>query len=409
MVFACASIAALVSGFFSTPTSAQVDPTNTTSTEQVETSEEVTAEDLGAHEPMILPDSPFYIFKRIVREIHFSLTLDPNKKVELDIKHTNQELIDLKRLIDKKGEMNISQEILETVTTIQERMKRLKEEKLPAEVLEHLLDSEIKRQKVLDHIQGKLKDEQSREQIETMREKLLEHVGKSVSSSEFDADMIKRVLEKQRGGEFKNITNLEVLRRIEEKVPEEAKDAIENAQDQAMKRFVEMFPDAKQDVKRAQDTMKALRTAAEKGDVPTMEKLRKVLQDIEKKQMKDPKKKEFFEELRKTMPQMELRVTSTKQLDDERRIEEQKKNPPKEDVGGANPFADVCGSREECMKWCEEHKDEKRCIEAGEREIKEGPDTRTHNRAEIIKEKIQETLELLRREDKPELQPETVQ
>jgi hypothetical protein len=50
-------------------------------------------------------------------------------------------------------------------------------------------------------------------------------------------EKLDEILEKQKGSQFKNFKNLEVLKNLEEKVPEEAKEAIKKAQENALKRL----------------------------------------------------------------------------------------------------------------------------------------------------------------------------
>jgi len=50
-------------------------------------------------------------------------------------------------------------------------------------------------------------------------------------------EKLDEILEKQKGSQFKNFKNLEILKNLEEKVPEEAKEAIKKAQENALKRL----------------------------------------------------------------------------------------------------------------------------------------------------------------------------
>jgi len=52
-------------------------------------------------------------------------------------------------------------------------------------------------------------------------------------------EKLDKILEKQKGSGFKEFKNLEVLKNLEEKVPEEAKEAIQKAQENALKRLQE--------------------------------------------------------------------------------------------------------------------------------------------------------------------------
>ncbi|GAI14801.1 unnamed protein product, partial [marine sediment metagenome] len=76
--------------------------------------------------------------------------------------------------------------------------------------------------------------------LNEIRENGIEHFSQTVSNiiplEELEQKFI-QVMEQQKGSEFKNFKNLEVLKIVQEKVPEVAKDAIRRAQENTIKRM----------------------------------------------------------------------------------------------------------------------------------------------------------------------------
>lgn len=207
----------------------------------------VTEEDLGAEHAFILPDSPLYALKRIGRDVRRVFIFDDAKKVEQEIKDANQELADLNRLLDEKGE-EVSDAVLRGFERVEEHFESiadrapdlaLEDEESRREVMEHLLDSEIKRQKVFEHMEGAAGDERVLEGAQQLRERMMDRVGDVVEGVEVDTDVFDRILQNQEGSEFKDLRNLEVLKRLEEKLPESAREGIQRAEDNAFKRLRE--------------------------------------------------------------------------------------------------------------------------------------------------------------------------
>ncbi len=70
--------------------------------------ERLSLEDLGGETAVILPDSPIYFLKRWGRGINEAFTFDPIKDAKLKLQHANQELSEVKQMIDFKGIENVS-------------------------------------------------------------------------------------------------------------------------------------------------------------------------------------------------------------------------------------------------------------------------------------------------------------
>ncbi|OGH64837.1 MAG: hypothetical protein A2821_01675 [Candidatus Magasanikbacteria bacterium RIFCSPHIGHO2_01_FULL_41_23] len=217
--------------------------------------ESVTNEDLRVNQARILPDNPLYALKRIGRNVRRALAFGQAKKVEYDIQDTNQELADLTRLLDEKGE-KVSDAVLKGFERVDKRFARIAEQApgLAKEdavtrnnVVEHLVDSEMKRQKLFAYIESKTDDERVLERVLEIRNRMIERVGDVLEDVKTDEDLFDRVLKNQTGSEFKDLRNLEVLKRIEDQVPEQARGAIQKAQENAFKRLQEHVGQFKND------------------------------------------------------------------------------------------------------------------------------------------------------------------
>ncbi|OGH71365.1 MAG: hypothetical protein A3G00_03755 [Candidatus Magasanikbacteria bacterium RIFCSPLOWO2_12_FULL_43_12] len=223
----------------------------------------VTAEDLGANDARILPDSIFYGFKRFGRAVGEAFTFDPVEKAELKLEHANQELADAAKLIEQKFDdkeaLEAAAESLEKfqdkIIDLRESAEDLRDEQAGGdekvgEFMTDVLDQQIKQQKMFERIESGMMDkmppqfaERMFERIDDAREAAAENAAGMVTDVVQDADSLAKhfdaAMRNQRGSEFKDIKNLEALKRVERFVPEFAKDAIRQAQDNAFKRFGE--------------------------------------------------------------------------------------------------------------------------------------------------------------------------
>jgi len=301
--------------------------------EEVKADEEITASQLEVAEPMMLPDSRFYFLKNWGRGLSLVFTFDKVKKAEKQLQFADEKLIEAKKLIEKKGEDEKTQKIIEKtldkyekdITKLEGRITRFKEKakenpKIDA-LLDKFTDHEIKHQKLLHHLEKKveekvenkiereirkkvkkefkdkilitkdkikekikkeleegditkeelekkineklegkvLKEELEKkiegevkekvkeelpykvfEKFKEVREGSLEKFGKVLNQLEEKEkihERIGKIIEEQKGSEFKHFKNLEILKELEERVPEEAKEAIKLAQENALKRL----------------------------------------------------------------------------------------------------------------------------------------------------------------------------
>lgn len=206
--------------------------------------ETITAEDLNVSDPTLLPDSTFYFLKNWKRGLQSAFTFNKVKKAELRLRFANERLIEAEKLAEETGNEEILAKAIENyekaIEKVEERANKLEKDNPDVErFLNKFVDNEIKRQKLVDGLAKKL-PEQARERLLSVQEGSLERFANIITRLD-DPDKLQERIdiigEQQEGSKYKHFKNLEVLSRIEEKLPEQAKDAIHKAQENAIKRL----------------------------------------------------------------------------------------------------------------------------------------------------------------------------
>lgn len=222
----------------------------TTAEEEIKLDEKVEAEDLGIKKPKILPDSSFYFLKNWGRSIQNFFTFNPVRKAELKLKFANEKLIETKELVEKKKNSELIKEGIknyqEEIEKIKEEVDKIKEKAVENPKVEKFLDKFINQQILHEKVLQKLEEQVPKnvfENIKEAREKHLEKFGEVMTKLEDRPEEIKEKLEKNLeaigGSEYKDFKNLEILKNLEEKVPEKAKEAIQKAQETTLIRLKE--------------------------------------------------------------------------------------------------------------------------------------------------------------------------
>ena len=227
--------------------------------EEAAQDEFVTNEDLGVAE-----GSRVGLFDKVGRFFKKAVTFDDVKDSELDLQFMREDLVELQHrwgegIDDQKGVEKIIKEIDNVNRRIEKIVKRVDDLHKGQEegdvrvdgFLDDVLDTQIKQQKIFSKIGEEALDYEPEiaqrlfEKADMARQKSARAVGDVFSKvgedGEHLTERIDRVLKKQRGSEFKNFRNLEVLQQIGERVPEQAREAILRAQDNALNRFNKEF------------------------------------------------------------------------------------------------------------------------------------------------------------------------
>ncbi|MDI6603311.1 MAG: DUF5667 domain-containing protein [Patescibacteria group bacterium] len=218
--------------------------------EAVNLDENVQPQDLGISEPKLLPDSPFYFLKNWARGIQNLVTINPVKKAELRMKFANEKLMEVKKIVELKKNPEIIKKATENyqqeVERIKKQAEKIKEKVVENPQVESFFDIFIHQQTLHQKLLQKLETQVPSEVFEKIKKTREEHLErfkdvmlKLEDRKEKITEKLDKILEKHKGSKFKNFKNLEVLKNLEEKVPEEAKEAIQKAQENALKRLQE--------------------------------------------------------------------------------------------------------------------------------------------------------------------------
>ncbi len=222
---------------------------------------QVSYEDLGASKALIKPNSIFHPFKRLGRNIQEAFTFDPIKDAELKLKHANQELSEIKQLVDEQGMENINpDDLVDSVQWFENKLEKvkdvaetLKDEKVdkPAEVeamLDEFTDKHFYEHKILqgfdEEITEKIEDIEDAEEVFAVLKDKQDEISKdfggliiTVDDPEKIPDRLANIADAQKGSEFKLIKAAEVLKKLEEQVPDQAKEAIEKAKEKTLEKL----------------------------------------------------------------------------------------------------------------------------------------------------------------------------
>ncbi len=216
--------------------------------EAVNLDENIQPGDLEISEPRLLPDNPFYFLKNLVRKIQDFFTLHPIKKIELRMKFTNEKLMEMKKMIEKREDPEMLKRGIENyqgeLEKIKNQVEKIKERARENPYLESFLDKfihqQILHQKLLQRLETQVPP-QVFEKIKECRERHLERFGEVMTRIEDRWNVLQEKLEKiteeQKGSKFKDFKNLEILKNLEEEVGEEAKEAIQKAQEKVLMRL----------------------------------------------------------------------------------------------------------------------------------------------------------------------------
>jgi len=207
--------------------------------------EDIMAQDLGVNEQRILPTSPYYPVKTIWRGFRSIVTFNPVKKVELNLRYANEKLIEARQVAEEKDKPEIVVKALERYKKDLEDVSKIVE-KSSAEIkagaenfAEKMIDYSFKQQKIIDGIEKRLTPEQF-ERVNVVREDGLDYFSQTINNlvaPEQMRERINNVIEKQQGSNFKDFKNIEILKIIEEKIPEQAKEAIHQARENTVQRL----------------------------------------------------------------------------------------------------------------------------------------------------------------------------
>lgn len=212
---------------------------------EVEIDQNIQAEDLGISDPKILADNTLYQVKSFWQGLRSALTFNPVKKAELKLQYANEKLIEAKKLAEIKNNPELAvkalekyqNQISEVAKIVENASDKMKEK--ADNLTNKIIDYSFKQQKLIDNLEKKL-DVQQGQIAQQAKNQGLEILGKTISGMipvEQINNKINGVIDNQKGSEFKNFKNLEILKAVEQKVPETAREAIRQAQQNVLQKL----------------------------------------------------------------------------------------------------------------------------------------------------------------------------
>lgn len=216
--------------------------------EEVTEDSTITAEELGIKDQNLLPDSPFYPVKEAWREVKHAFTFSDVGDAKLDLQFASEKLIEAQKLAERTSD---SAALSEAVASYQEEIAEFEEETREAaqednEGLQNLQEEaakvHFKQAAILDHLEEQV-PEDAILAVDAAREQATQVIARTLTEFGGGAQDLHEVLSEAALGvghsQLSGLKALEVLKTVEEKVPEEAKAAILKAQENVQKHLEE--------------------------------------------------------------------------------------------------------------------------------------------------------------------------
>lgn len=218
-----------------------------TLTDPAQIDENISATDLGIEEKKITSNNIFSPLNNLWNNIKIAFTSDPIKKTEMRLDIANEKLIEAKQLTEELNEpekamqaINAYQKEISKSIKIIEKMSETNQVKMQTFANE-IIDNSFKQQNLIDGLEKKLNVEHFDDLYKAKEEniKYVNIVLAQIVPSEGIESTLIEIIDQQKGSEFKDFKNLEILKTIEEKAPEQAKPAIQRAQENTIQRLEE--------------------------------------------------------------------------------------------------------------------------------------------------------------------------
>lgn len=212
----------------------------------VQNAETVTTGDLGVSDPGLLPTNPFYFLKEFGRNFQRVFTFNSLSKAELELKITNEKAAEVKKIQEiAPNDNNAIVKGLENYKNAQENLKnRLESLNISSttpgvgKLMNSIAVDSVLHQKVLDEIGSKASDSvEVKNIIDLTRERIDDSIIVAAKENPINfTTSLENAFIDSKGSEFKYIRSLEIIDRLENKIPEEARASLnrlrENFSDQ---------------------------------------------------------------------------------------------------------------------------------------------------------------------------------
>jgi len=194
----------------------------------------VLPEDLEVSEPQLLPNSPLYFLKDWWRDTKLFFTLDPVKDAELRQKIANEKLLEIRNMIEVSVEEKILERAREKYQIQQEKLEKAIEkiqnrtDEETNKFRDKFFEHQILHQKILNKLEQTVPEE-ILEKIEDMR---IQHIDRfketmfKIEVPERVQERLENALQNIKGSEFKDFENLDIIGKIRERVENEERNQV---------------------------------------------------------------------------------------------------------------------------------------------------------------------------------------
>ncbi len=206
-----------------------------------EISHEIIADDLGINEPNVLPDSPWYGLKKFWEGVRDVFTFNPVVKAENSLNRASTRLIEMQKLIEE-GKIKDADKVIaqyeKQIDQVKSRIEKLTDiqSDKTSKFLDKFAEYQLKHRLILEKI---AESSDMPLEIDAAKEKALSILSEALTKTDNEKlqERLEKAIEKVEGSDLKEFKNLEVLKALEDKVPENARPAILKAQVNVLKRL----------------------------------------------------------------------------------------------------------------------------------------------------------------------------
>lgn len=204
------------------------------------------ASDLGDSVPSVLPDSPLYLIKEVVRVVELVVTIDPVSRADALLAQDNEKTLEAAKLIENSQSQESISLALETLNSVNDDFNKLKEhsdevvklaqiepEKVD-ELVSVIIDNGLARQTVFSEIENNVHGD-AYVAVEEVRSQLLASgIDALLKLTSNDVQGLTEKLEtavsNQQGGTLSDIKAVELLNEIGRTQPEETQQILQDAE-----------------------------------------------------------------------------------------------------------------------------------------------------------------------------------
>jgi len=202
----------------------------------------ISTEVLAVEEPKLLPDSPFYFFKEIGRGISNTFTFSSEKKAEKRLDQAAERLAETKAMLsetnseDSGKNKKITNSLIKYQKDIAKAEVSLGSVKKDSDAYNNLLVKAVDKYSAFAKVMAADEDlalnidKDIVQEIYKSKEGVLNNLAGLIENLP-DPSKLEEILQNQPGSDFKEFRNLEVLGELESKLPEQAGEAVKQAQE----------------------------------------------------------------------------------------------------------------------------------------------------------------------------------